>query len=288
MRKSVFTYQFAVTTYPVRTLVARACRVIVRIRKIKLIFVFGMSRSGTTFLATALTLDERNTYVHEPVKKLMSMRFRAKDKDADPFAFWNYVFSEDLKPVKLHFLVCTVLRYLLSRKLRNGSTMCIKPISMRDSIEEVYKALGGSILFISRHPCGRTESIIRQGQHDHGLDVRNVEKLVRLGERWGKVHCMVRRQFGRHDDWLWVFFERLCRDPEGEMRLLYQRLGLQWHDGIRDKLRRMTMTESNKFYGIERNSRAQIDKWRTALTEEEVNAIRAGCAPQKTDLYQGF
>ncbi len=288
MRRKVSTYQFAVTTYFVRTLVARVCRTIIRIRKIKLVFVFGMSRSGTTFLAKALTLDDRSTYVHEPVKNFMRMRFRAKEKNVDQFAFWKYVFREDQKPVKLHFLVCTVLRYLLSRKVCDKSTMCIKPISMCDSIEEVYKALGGSILFISRHPCGRTESIIRQKQHDHDQYVQNIETLVRLGDEWGKIHCMVQRQFDRYDDWLWIIFERLCREPEKELLLLYQRLGLQWLDDIRNKLRKMTTTESNKFYGIERNSRTQIDKWRTALTEEEVNAIRTGCAPYKTGLYHGF
>lgn len=276
----MFTYKFAVVTYPFRTLIARACRAIVKQRKLKLIFVFGMSRCGTTFLAKALTLNHRNScYIHEPVKKLMLKRFQEEETELDVSAFWRYTFCEEQKPVKVHFLVCTLLRYLVSRRPRSKDTVCIKPISMYDCMEEVAKALGGSILFISRHPCGRTESIIRQRQHVKGLGVPDIQTLVRMGDEWGRVHHIATSQFERHDGWLWVVFEILCRDPEGELCSLYRRLDLEWNDVVKEKIRRITTTESHEFYGTKRDSQSQIDKWHAALSSEQIAAIRAGCAP---------
>jgi hypothetical protein len=288
-------YRFATATYRVRRLMAALCRLVVRIRRLKVILVLGMSRSGTTFLGRALTLDKKRTvYVHEPDRNLLLRHYQKKVPDFDRHSFrqtrdfWQYVFNEGTKPLKLHFLVCVILRQALSRKLERGSAMCLKPITMYDSLEEIAEAVHGSLIFISRHPAGRTESVIRQSMLKRGATTPSIDRLRELGNEWGRVHRMVQRQFDRHDDWIWVYHEHASKEPVEVMTSLYSRLGLTWTKGAERKLRKMTTTEGTRFYGTQRISVDQIDKWRNALTEEQIEAIRSGSKPFDTGLYDGF
>jgi hypothetical protein len=68
----------------------------------------------------------------------------------------------------------------------------------------------------------------------------------------------------------------------------YGRLGLAWSEQVERELTMMTSTESSEFYGTLRNSRAQIDKWKQSLSDQEVEAIRVGARPYATGLYDGF
>ena len=289
------TYRFAIATFRVRYLVAAICRLIVRIRRLNVILVIGMSRSGTTFLGRALTLDRNRTeYVHEPDKRLLLMHYEAEVPGFDSSAlrqthdFWRYAFDEDTKPLKLHFLVCAILRSAVSRSVGRGAALCLKPITMHDSLEEISKTVRGSIVFISRHPAGRTESIVRQSWLKRGETIPSTDRLRELGTEWGRVHARVQRQFDQHDDWIWVHHEHVSKEPVEVMRSLYQRLGLTWTRSSERELRTMTTTEGTSFYGTKRISVDQIDKWRTALTEEQIEAIRSGCRRFDTGLYDGF
>lgn len=278
-------YRFAKFTFPFRFFVAWLCRILVKMKKVRLIFVFGMSRSGTTFLGNVLTLDNKQSvYVHEPVKHLLSIQFQEQNHS---MPFWEYVFVEERKSIKVHFLVCSVLRYVLSRGLKTGDVLCIKPISMVDCIEETFNTLGGSILFISRHPCGRTESIIRQRKIEN-TEPPGIQELTDLGREWGKIHHVVQQQFNRHEDWMWIYFEYLCENPHEEIRSLYEKYNLDWSDLVEEQIVNMTTTNSTDFYETNRNSKAQINKWKSALTRKQVEAIRAGTVHFKTELYKGF
>jgi hypothetical protein len=274
-------------TFPVRSRFSEWVRKVLALRGIRLLLVFGLSRSGTTFLAEALTLrNQRAVKLHEPVKKVLRYSYPGPGgRSADDERFWRWVFEPDRIPWKVHLLVCaTALEALRSSR----QLLCIKPISMSDCVEEAAAATGGSVVFISRHPCGRSDSLMRQRQLAANGSRPDVRAFEAMGREWAVAHASFKREITSHPDWVWLKFEDLCADPVPVLKATYERLGLVWSEGVARDLTEMTSTESSDFYGTLRNSRAQIDKWKKSLTGEEVEAIRAGTRPYATGLYEGF
>ena len=162
----------------------------------------------------------------------------------------------------------------------------LSPLSMSSKRSSRHQVPRSCLL--CRHPCGRSESILRQRRIHAGQYVDGLEGLTQLGNEWGKTHAVVQEKFRNHPEWIWVRFEDLCHKPSKEVMELYGKLGLEWTPEIERAVREMTTTESEDFYGTNRNSENQIDKWHDALTSEQIEAIQQGCAPHGTGLYKGF
>lgn len=280
-------HTLALLSFPVRGLFAARLRRLLSSRKIRVLLVFGLSRSGTTFLAEALTLQNEDAIkLHEPVKKLLRRSYRGPaDRAVDGAAFWRWVFEAERVPWKLHLLVCTIAVEALRA---SDCILCVKPISMSDCVAEAAAATGASVAYISRHPCGRSDSLMRQRLLDPQAPRPDVEAFEQMGREWGAAHADFTREIATHPDWVWLKFEDICVEPVAKLKQAYARLGLDWSEAVAMELTRMTSTESSEFYGTLRNSRAQIDKWKKTLSEADVEAIRRGARPFDTDLYEGF
>lgn len=286
MRKSA-THALALISFPLRDRFASAVRRMLALHERRILLVFGLSRSGTTFLAEALTLDnDEAVKLHEPVKKLLRLSYSGPGgRSADDKAFWSWVFEAERIPWKVHLLVCTIaVQALRSPK----KLLLVKPISMSDCVEEAAAATGGSVVFISRHPCGRSDSLMRQRGLDPSASRPDLGEFEQMGREWGGAHADFKLAVAEHPDWVWLRFEDLCADPVSVLKATYERLGLVWSHDAESELTRMTNTESSDFYGTLRNSRAQIDKWKKSLSSDEVEAIRAGARSYATGLYDGF
>ncbi|MBI5294423.1 MAG: sulfotransferase [Chloroflexi bacterium] len=280
-------YQFARLTYPLRGLVAFLTRGMLALRRRKLILVFGLSRSGTTMLGRFLTLDASAAYIHEPDTELMKFRF-GQERLSDQVGFWKFVYSEEQKAFRVHGLVCATLLAAL-RSPRAVRMICIKPISLTDVMKEAGGALSNAeILYICRHPAGRSDSIVRQRKHDQNVDTTSLEYFEMLGQAWGRTTSQIQALFREHPDWHWVSFEALANQPVQEFKQLYERLGLTWNERIESEIRQKTTGGDGGFYDVQRDASKQADKWRDSLSMEQVEAIRRGCLPFETKLYEGF
>jgi hypothetical protein len=261
-----------------------------RLGKKKVILVFGLSRSGTTMLGKFLAL-ESSVYLHEPEENILLKKFRLeRSKTFDYRMFTMFVFEKELKAFKIHCLMCTILQAVFSTH-RTHETMCVKPIYLIDVMEEAASALRGvNIMYISRHPCGRSESILRQRQHDQNIDPASTSEsyFEMLGRAWGESIHSAQTLFNHHPEWFWVLFEDLTKNPVPEFEKLYGQLGLPWNETVQNKIHELTTGEDGGFYEIKRNSVVQAEKWRNALTENQIQAIRRGCAPFNTNLYESF
>lgn len=286
MRKSA-AYTLALVSFPVRDWAAAQLRRVLAMRRVHLLLVFGLSRSGTTFLADALTLrNDEAIKLHEPVKKLLRRSYEGPGASRDDDeAFWSWVFEPERIPWKVHLLVCTIA---VEAFRSSNRLLCIKPISMSDCVTEAAAATGGSIVFISRHPCGRSDSLVRQRRLDADVPRPDTKAFEYMGREWGAAHTDFKRAVAERPEWIWLKFEELCAEPLAVLQDAYRRLGLDWSAEVASELTKMTSTEGSEFYGTVRNSRAQIDKWKKSLTDEEVEAIRAGARPYATELYDGF
>ena len=251
-------------TSPFRAIIARLTNVLIRRNRIKLIFIFGMSRSGTTFLSKTLSLGADANYLHEPVKALMRGKYKALFK-ADAPPFWDYVFFETNIPLKVHYLVMVVLFELLFGRTKKGDTLCIKPISMFDSVLQVSQVFpSASIVYITRSPYGYIDSLIRQSLKDPEHKGRDFSDgvLESAARDWKVQNDKMLQLFAANQDWHWVDFEAMCTGPVEYFRNLFRELGLKWDEGIEQTIYTKTSTSSTDYYGENRNSHAQIDKWK--------------------------
>lgn len=288
------TYKFIVNTYKFKFILPLLTRAVLRFKNKKALLVFGMSRSGTSMLATLLSVGESSFYLHEPDTEMMKFRY-GPGWDANQKAFWDFVDSEAQKDFKVHLMTCLILRAALKAD-RSIQTICVKPISLLDAMPEVSHALSNAqIIYISRHPAGRSESIVRQllGERKADQPIQSTveERLAswqRLGQSWGATNKKVLAWFRQHPGWRWVFFEDLTRDPLGEFKKLYNEFGLSWDETIEAEIKQRTTGKDGGFYEVQRDASKQADKWRTRLTEEELDAIRKGSLPFETNLYEGF
>jgi hypothetical protein len=281
------TYQFINATYPFRNIIALLTKIILRLRGKKIILVFGMSRSGTSMLAEFLALNTSSLYIHEPDSELMKHRHSGNKLFAQQ-SFWDFVFLESQQKFKVHLLTCVILLAAL-RTENSVETICIKPIAMLDVMPDTCDTVGRArAIYICRHPAGRSESILRQLKHHHNIENIPIHRVEKLGRDWGMTNQKVQGWFREHPNWHWVFFEDLANDPLAEFEKLYKKFGLRWSEQVQARIQEKTTGKDGGFYETQRDSRKQADKWRTVLTEEQIEAIRKGSLPFETNLYESF
>lgn len=284
-------HKFILFTLPIRPLIQWCTKLIAQSRKAKVILVFGLSRSGTTMLGTFLALSPASKYFHEPEKEPLMWKYKEqKKKSPDIGEFWQYALSEEPKRFKAHALACILLRVLLETP-KDVDTFCVKPIYLMDVMEEATQGLDfAHVLYISRHPCGRSDSILRQRTKDHIKDnPEEVEKILeKISNEWGRVTKNVLNLFKNHPAWYWVIFEDLANNPVQGFRELYKQFGLSWSVAIETTIHDMTTGEDGGFYDVQRNSKAQTDKWKMNLTEEQIELIRKNTTIYNTNIYTSF
>jgi len=280
-------YRFTRITYPLRGLVAFLTRSLLALRGKRILLVFGLSRSGTTMLGRFLSLPPTCAYIHEPDTELMKFRF-GHDKLGDQASFWKFVYSEGQKAFRVHGLICVTLLATLDAA-KEVETICIKPISLTDVMPQVSAALPrADVLYICRHPAGRSDSIVRQRKHDQSIETTALDYFEMLGHAWGRTTSQVQALFRIHPAWQWISFEKLVSQPVAEFKQLYEKLGLTWDEAIQREIEQKTTGTDGGFYEVQRDASKQADKWRESLTAEQVEAIRRGSLPFETNLYEGF
>ncbi len=279
-------YPFITATYPLRWLIAPLARGIIFLRRKRILLVFGMSRSGTSMLSKFLALGPTAILMHEPEVELLRERF-GKDRFFTQEIFWNFAYSEAQREFKVHSLVCITMLAVL-KAAHDVKTIVIKPIALTDVMQETCEVLPhAEVVYICRHPAGRSESILRQAQHDQGIQEVSLAVLEELGRDWGQTQRRIQALFEKHPGWNWVSFEALTTDPLGGLYKLYKRLCLPWSEQIAAEIEQRTAKDGG-YYAVQRDSKKQADKWRESLTAEQVEAIRKGSLPFETNLYEGF
>jgi hypothetical protein len=281
------TYYFALWTFPFRFMVKMLTRLVLRIYKKKVLVVFGMSRSGTSMLGTLLAQSWSSTYLHEPEVNLLKYHYE-RSNAAGKEKFWDFTHRRVNKAFEVHMMTCIVLSAVLSTP-PSMRMICIKPISFLDIMQEISDALPAlRILYISRHPAGRIDSVLRQWKRHENVEEVSLAVIEKLGRDWGQTTSEIQAMFKSHPNWQWVVFDDLANEPIAEFKKLYEKYRLRWDERVQAAIEERTTEKDGDFYEVQRDSRKQADKWRTALTAEQVEAIRKGCLPFNTNLYESF
>lgn len=294
----------------------------------KCVIVAGLPRSGTSWLAKALSFAPGFTYYREPdnwehvAGAERRFVYLYLDGDHDDPAYRRhltracagevataYTMSEDPGPL---------LRFLGRPGRRVGERFPVLFLRRPHVLLKLVHAnlnlawLSANLpharqVYILRHPCGQFESWKRLGwtpQLEKLLEnprlvadhLRPFEDLIRsarsywerVGAYWGAVMHVVHRQSGPAAPRRIVAYEWLCDDPVARIQELYRQLGLDWHPAAERFLRRANTEGDRRHDSLNRLAARQVDEWKQRLSPEEIETCRRFVAPFGLPYYPDF
>ena len=110
--------------------------------------------------------------------------------------------------------------------------------------------------------------------------------LEKVGALWGAIYKVMLQQAERHPDWIVVTHESLSADPEGAFRRLFGQLGVRWTSKTSRVLEETSSKHSTGLYVTVRVSTDEPDKWRSELSEGQIQEVFAGARPFGVGLYK--
>jgi cytidyltransferase-like protein len=110
----------------------------------------------------------------------------------------------------------------------------------------------------------------------------------RAGALWAATIYVIHRQTQADPRRLIVAHEWLCRDPLRRFPVLYRRLGLDWGPETERFIRDSDREGDDRTYSVVRPIAKQIDKWKTRLRPEDIDACRAFVEPFALPYYPAF
>ena len=174
-----------------------------------------------------------------------------------------------------------------------------KSVRAEWNVEWIADRFAPAVVVVERHPLNALASWSELG---FGKDPRALAGLGRYSEaRWG-VRApapdadLIRRQayvygvgaaalrdaVSRHPEWVRVQHEALCRDPQTLTRRLLHDVGLEWGDATARYLAESDRDGSG--YHTQRKAQDQPERWRSRLSDDQVDAITATLVEFPFDL----
>ncbi|MEM7220370.1 MAG: sulfotransferase [Pseudomonadota bacterium] len=107
---------------------------------------------------------------------------------------------------------------------------------------------------------------------------------------WKLHHHAIRRYRDEHSDWLFRRHEELSAAPVEQFKELYEALDLTWTDAAAELIAAHSDAANpdaaeGKDKALKLNSQATIGAWRQALTEQDIEIVRARTAGVFEDFY---
>jgi hypothetical protein len=256
------------------------------------VFICGAPRSGTTWLAEVLNHANDYRYIYEPFNREHVSLCRH-------FSERQYVRPHDDRPQFLE-----PARAIFAGRIRNGwvDQHNRKAIASRRLIKDVRSTLmlkwicehfpGMPIVFMLRHPCAVANSRVKVG---YANDLNDVllrqpslmeDHLAPFADQMSREQSAFEHQItdwcvenyvplatlGKGDVYL-AFYERLCVDPESELRKLFAFLKMPFDESSRRRIARPSSTSRRRG---ERSAmlagESLIDGWRKHVSAAEQKA----------------
>lgn len=199
----------------------------------------------------------------------------------------------------------------VSAKLRVPFALGVPDLVRRDRqpralVIKSVSALGRAPLFLTamptlrlvhlvRHPCSQIASRLRgralgvldaqtfvrpfartRCASSLGLSEANMAALPVEGQmacQWMIQNTMVHQALADDPRYRLVLYEDLCRAPESLTRELFDWCALPWSSQTETFLRASTVGGSERYFGVVRNSQAEIGKWRERLDARQIAII---------------
>ena len=288
------------------------------------ILVTGMHRSGTTWVGRILTASREAVYLHEPLNPLSAphllglrigrqyVYITEEDENGFPEAY-RRLLGFPLGAARAERNAAQQLRRAvrLAHARVTGARALLKDPFAVFSIPWFARRLGAQVVVVVRRPEAVAGSAKRLGW---GFDTRWVlgqPLLMRdrlepyraeleaqpdtlVGQSallWKIVYGTVREDARELPQITLVRHEDLSREPLDGFRRLYGSLGLTFGERSRNAVERTTSasnppeTDLSVPGSVLVNSEANLESWKTRLTPEEVELVRAETDELAAELY---
>lgn len=168
----------------------------------------------------------------------------------------------------------------------------------------ICETYGADVLILIRHPAAFASSLKRL---DWQFDFRNwLDQPLLMHERlhpweeeirqqattrgsiieqaaliWKVIYGLAKEYQEQYPDWVFVKHEDLSLDPLTRFPSLFERLGLVYTEAAREFISRTTSAVNprdapqGQAHALARDSRANVQSWRSRLTPEEVDHLRS-------------
>jgi len=274
------------------------------------ILVTGSHRSGTTWLARMLSLADGTLMAHEPFNiepwaySLGGLAERwfayapGLPQDA-PLRAFDAVLERRTRKAFLK----GEAHYWLP-PLRRGRLVIKDPIAALSS-EWLARNHDLEVVVVVRHPLAFAASLKRLGwRHPFGhfleqgtlmedhlwpyraeIDDAPGDVVGQAALLWKCLYGTLFTYLGRNPGWHLRSHEELSADPAGELRGLYEALGLEWtarvEAGVAEHTRsgNPAAAPQGRVHQLRRDSAASVSQWQDILTAEEVERVLDATRP---------
>jgi hypothetical protein len=157
------------------------------------------------------------------------------------------------------------------------------------------------MLFIIRHPCGVTASVLKgeagakfsagSASEDYGFfemlaqtesarqrnltleAFRSMSATQRVAWRWALLNEKVMNDMAGLDRCHVLRYEELCAEPAAVAKSLFRFVGLPWDSQTERFIRESTGHERSDYYSVFKNPMTSANRWRRELPSEVVEAV---------------
>ena len=274
------------------------------------IFVVGLPRSGTTWVASILNTAQSVKYFHEPFNcsnvpgaAKFCMRYLTPEHNDPEFVQRSRdAFAGRTRVESVRGMLSGVYRpfpWLPGRIVVKGVCCCL-------AVESIFESVSPRTLIVIRHPCAVAASWHRLG---YDLD-RHIRTLLdqphlldsllkpfgdvlheaegfwqKMGALWGATYYVLLQQCHNQPDWIVVQHEELCRNAPDRFRRLFDALDLAWTASTDSLLEVSTKTDSAQPYLTHRLSEQEPGKWKNELSDEQAEQVLRFARPFAVPFY---
>ena len=292
----------------------------------RIIFVVGMPRSGTSWLAKALSFDPTFTYYREPdnhvhvagAQRYFHSLYLTRDRGDEAFdqlidravrgeVSTAFTRKEDVRVLVERMPWLGILRPYLHRLLPRRRSVLLKLIASNLALDRLAARYPDARqVYIVRHPCGVFASRKRLGWTPQPQRLLEDAVLVRdhlepyqeliasagtywekAGAYWGAINYVVMRQTPPNGPRTILHYEWLCADPVPHFQALYRHLGLEWNKRAEAFLSNRERLD-HRPYSLRRYPPNQIAAWQKEVTPEDQAACRQFVEPFGLPYYRDF
>lgn len=272
----------------------------------KYILITGSHRSGTTWCGHILNISDEIYKIHEP--------FNISVRPNSPFKFWfQFLENKSNNESEIKFYLKSLnwnyrnglnektgknfgkLFYLI-KSFFTKKNLYKDPIALA-SAEWLFKTFNSRNIIMIRHPAAFIASIKQKGWNFDFNNFSDQPELINKHLKkykkeifafsenknssiieegillWNCLYTIVsnyQKEYSK--EWLFIKHEDLSRDPINNFKKIFDFVDVDLTDKIINEIE--LTTQSNKNTDLYRNSEENLKKWKSLLTEEEIELIK--------------
>ncbi|MEL7354085.1 MAG: sulfotransferase [Cyanobacteria bacterium J06560_5] len=272
------------------------------------IFVLGLPRSGTTWLASVLGTASGIKQFHEPFNKdhvpeaaqHWNRYLRIEDVDPEFDSFCQRVFAGRMTDSYTRCKLSWPYRAWGKKMSWLPGRVMVKDVHALVCLDRISTLVAPQVVIVNRHPCGLADSWVRTfPAARNSKSVKGLDRLLQqpqliddylepftglLSSRddffqsialyWGVVNYIWQQQRRQHPDWIFVQHEELCTDPKAAYEKLFSKLNLVWTDRTNEILQNSTNRDAMQPYSPVRISSQEPEKWLSRLSGDQIDLVK--------------